>query len=152
MHLSRSSAIAGLLASSTYDCTVAPICPEIEAAPVTYSFTTAALPADMPTSHVDRDPSVALAGGVVLLIGAEADAAQLTREQNHDAGQLITGLSRETALNRASAINTRAAVGWTATGVGLAASGFGIWWLTQHPAQAAVVLPTPNGALLAVRF
>ncbi len=96
--------------------------------------------------------AVALAGGVVLLIGAEADAAQLTREQNHDAGQLITGLSRETALNRASAINTRAAVGWTATGVGLAASGFGVWWLTQHPAQAAVVLPTPNGALLAVRF
>lgn len=95
---------------------------------------------------------VLLAGGAVLLMSAQSDAAALTEAQNHDTGQLITGISRETALDRASAINTRAAIGWAATGVGLAASGFGIWWLSQRPQQSAVVLPTSNGVLLAVRF
>ncbi len=93
-----------------------------------------------------------LAVGAVLLVGAESDAAQLTRDQSHDPGQLITGISRETALSRASAINTRLALGATATGIGVAAAGFGTWWLARHPAQAAVVLPAPNGAMLAVRF
>ena len=95
---------------------------------------------------------VALAGGVVLLIGAQADATQLARDQNHDPGQLLTNLSHEVAQSRARAINTRAALGWTATGLGLAASGFGVWWLTRHPEQAAIVVPTQNGAQLAVRF
>ncbi len=93
-----------------------------------------------------------LAGGVALLVTAQADAAQLTRDQSHDPGQLITAMSRETALNRASAINTRLVLGATATGLGVAAAGFGTWWLARHPAQTAVVLPSPNGALLAVRF
>ncbi len=96
--------------------------------------------------------AAALAGGIVVLAGAQADAAQLAREQNHESGQLITTISRETALSRASAINTRAALGWTATGVGLAASGFGVWWLTRHPDHVAIVVPMPDGALLAVRF
>ncbi len=91
-------------------------------------------------------------GGVVVLALAQADAAALAKDQSHEAGQLITTISREEAANRASAINTRAAFGWTATGLGLAASGFGVWWLTRHPEQAAVVLPTANGAQLAVRF
>jgi hypothetical protein len=94
----------------------------------------------------------AVVTGVVLLIGAQADAASLATEQKHDAGQLITAISREEAVNRANAINLRAALGWTATGLGLAASGFGVWWLTRHPDQTAVILPTANGAQLAVRF
>jgi tetratricopeptide (TPR) repeat protein len=94
----------------------------------------------------------ALAGGALLLADAQSQAAQLTKDQNHDSGQLITTMSRETALSRASAINNRAAIGWTLAGVGVAASGFGIWWLARHPQQTAIILPTANGAQLAVRF
>lgn len=96
--------------------------------------------------------AVLAAVGVVVLVGAQNDAAALKAEQAHDPGQLITGLSRETALNRASAINLHAGLGWTATGLGLAAGGFGAWWLTRHPEQTAVLLPTTTGAQLLVRF
>ena len=87
-----------------------------------------------------------------LLVTAQLDAAQLTKDQSHASGELITTISREEALSRASAINTRAAVGWTAAGLGAAAGAFGAWWLTTHPADTAAVLPTGQGATLVVRF
>ena len=87
-----------------------------------------------------------------LLVTAQVDAAQLSQDQSHAPGALITTISREEALSRASAINTRAALGWTAAGLGAAAGAFGAWWLTTHPAETAVVLPTPQGATLLVNF
>lgn len=96
--------------------------------------------------------AVVAGGGVALLVGATADADQLSSDQAHPPEQKITALSREAALNRASSINTRLALGGTATGLGVLAAGFGTWWLLHHPAQSAVLLPTGNGASLAVRF
>lgn len=60
--------IAGLIAESTYHCSVAPICPESAAAPAAISFTTPALPSGMPSATVIRDESTPMTGGAYTMI------------------------------------------------------------------------------------
>lgn len=91
-------------------------------------------------------------GGLVFLVGAQSDAAQLDADQAHAPGQPIKKLSYAEATSRASDINTHAAIGWAMTGAGAVTAGVGAWLLLRHPAEKLSVAPTGRGVVVAWQF
>jgi len=95
----------------------------------------------------------ALAGsGLVLLLGANADASQLAADQTHGSGQSITKLSYAEAVSRADEINSRSLIGWGLAGAGVVSAGVGTWLLLRQPERKVALLPSGDGLLLAGRF
>ena len=87
--------------------------------------------------------AVAIAG-LAVYAATTSDASALKAQLTPDASGQVTAISQEEAKAQASSINARIGTGWALAGVGLAATGLGVWWLLTTPEPAAARTSTAD--------
>lgn len=128
----------------------APVPKDVPAAAV---VATVQAPSKWPAYAVLGAGVAAMAGGGILLAVANADDAALQLKfKKVDAAGHIVGMTPAEAATASGKVESQYLQGWIAAGVGAAATGVGVWMLLRKPEAKAVVVPTRDGAMLAVRF
>jgi len=92
-----------------------------------------------------------LAGGAGLFASTMSDAEALQKQLDQTRSGKITGTTHTAATTQADSINQTRIISGAMAGVGVVATGVGVWLLLRAP-ERVVVVPGPGGVVLAGRF
>lgn len=90
--------------------------------------------------------------GMGLAVTAVQDGLALRQSVQANPLAYAAPASQQAVVDRAAALNSQATLGAGIAVAGIAAAGVGTWLLVRQPSRRAALVPTGQGALLAVAF